>query len=63
MSLDDALAIILGPKIAHDITVGQGRHWAVVAAVARATIDQDPEAIRVLREHVATRRKKETVHE
>jgi len=44
--------------LAHDITMSQGRHWAVVAAVARATTDQDPEAIRVLREHVASTRKK-----
>jgi len=62
MSLDGALATILGSKIAHDITMSQGRHWAVVAAMARATTDQDPEAIRVLREHVAARRK-ETAHE
>lgn len=57
MTLDDALAIILGPKIAHDITMAQGRHWAVVAAMAGATLDQDPEAIHVIREHVAAQHK------
>ena len=36
MTLDEALAIILGSKIAHDITMDQGRHWAVVAAMAAA---------------------------
>jgi len=56
MTLDEALAIILGPKVAHDITMSQGQHWAIVAAMARATADQDPEAIATLRRH--TRRGK-----
>lgn len=38
MTLDNALAIILGPKIAHDITMSQGQHWAIVAAMARAPV-------------------------
>lgn len=57
MSLEDALAEILGPKIAHDITMHQGRHWAVVAAVALATTDQNPVAIATLRQHVAKLRR------
>ena len=56
MTLDEALAAILGPKVAHDITMDQGQHWAVVAAVARATTDQDPVAIRTIRGHVAKKR-------
>ena len=58
MTLDEALAVILGPKIADDITVSHGRHWAVVAAMARATTDQSPEAISVIRAHVAQERRK-----
>lgn len=57
MTLDEALAIILGAKIAHDITMGQGRHWAVVAAMARATTDQDPKAIQTIRDYVAKERR------
>jgi hypothetical protein len=52
MTLDEALAAILGAKCAHDITMDQGQHWAVVAATARATTDQDPEAIATLRAHL-----------
>ena len=58
MTLDEALAVILGPKIADDITMSHGRHWAVVAAVARATTDQDSEAIATLRAHVNARSKR-----
>ena len=53
MTLDDALAEILGPKIAHDITMAQGQHWALVAAMARATTDQSAQAIQTIRDHVA----------
>lgn len=56
MTLDEALAIILGLEVADAITMEQGRHWAVVAAVARATTDQDPKAIAVIRAHVAEQR-------
>ena len=59
MTLDDALAIILGPEIAHDITMTQGRHWAVVAAMAAATTDQVREAIATLRAHVKAQRGKQ----
>lgn len=55
MTLDEALAIILGPKIAHDITMAQGQHWAVVAAMAAATMDDDPKAIAILRAHAKAR--------
>lgn len=55
MNLDEALAAILGPKVAHDITMDQGRHWAIVAAMACATTDQDAEAIATLRAHVRSR--------
>jgi len=58
MTLDEALAEILGPKIAHDITMSQGRHWAVVAAMAAATTDQNPKAIQTIRDHVAKERRK-----
>ena len=57
MTLDEALAIILGPKLADDITMSQGQHWAVVAAMASATTDQDAEAIATIRRHVALRRR------
>jgi hypothetical protein len=52
MTIDEALAIILGPELADSISLDMGQHWAIVAAMARATTDQDPEAIRTLREHV-----------
>ena len=56
MHLDEALAIILGPKLADEISMHLGRHWAVVAAVARATTDQNPKAIAVIRAHIAKQR-------
>lgn len=52
MTLDQALEIILGPEVATKICLQQGQHWAVVAAMALATTDQDPEAIETLRRHV-----------
>lgn len=55
MTIDEALAEILGPKIAHDITMDMGRHWAVVAAMARATTDQSAEAIATIRRRVQAR--------
>ena len=58
VTLDEALAIILGPEVADAISLKQGRHWAVVAAVARATTDQNPEAIAVLRAHVAEQKRR-----
>ena len=60
MTLDEALAIILGPEIADATTMDQGQHWAVVAAMARATTDQNPEAIATIRRHVAERKKRES---
>ncbi len=56
MTVSEAISIILGPDLAHDITMSQGEHWAVVAAVASATTDMDPDAISTLRDHIAKRR-------
>ena len=53
MTLSDAIAVILGPKVAHGITMAQGEHWAFVAAVAAANNDDDPEALKALRAHLA----------
>jgi hypothetical protein len=53
MTLSDAIASILGPKTAHGITMAQGEHWAFVAAVAAANTDDDPEALKAIRAHLA----------
>ena len=52
MTVDEAIAIILGPELADSISLDMGQHWAIVAAMARATTDQDPEAIRTLQEYI-----------
>lgn len=53
MTLAEAIAAILGPKLAHDITMSQGQHWALVAAIADARMSDDQEALAVLRAYVA----------
>lgn len=52
MDINEACRKILGGKTAVAIIADQGLHWAVVAAMAAATTDDDAEAIRTLREHV-----------
>jgi len=49
MGIHEAVAAIIGDQRAHDITMDQGIHWAVVAAMAEATTDHDPEAIAFIR--------------
>ena len=53
MTLSDAIAEILGPKVAHSITMAQGEHWAFVAAVAAANKDDSPEALAAISAHLA----------
>ena len=52
MSTETACHIILGDSIAYAIIANQGVHWAVVAAMAAATKDQDPRALQALRDWV-----------
>ena len=54
--LDEALAIILGPKTADAISLDMGQRWAVVAAMAAATTDMDPRALATIRKHVASKK-------
>lgn len=52
MNVDEACRLILGEKLANAIISDQGPHWAVVAAMAAATTDHDPLAIKALRDYV-----------
>lgn len=49
MTIEEAVHSILGGEVAHAIIADMGVHWAVVAAVAKATTADDPEAIETLR--------------
>lgn len=49
MSTEEACYSILGAELAHAIIADQGLSWAVVAAMAEATTDDNPEAIAALR--------------
>ena len=53
MTAEEACHAILGDELAHSIISDMGVGWAVVAAMADATTDDDPEAIEALRAHVA----------
>ena len=54
MTLSGAIASVLGPELAHAITMDQGEHWAFVAAIAGARTTDNPKALKVLRAHLAT---------
>jgi len=56
MTIEEACASILGPETAHAIILGQGIQWAVVAAMAAATTDDDPEALAAIDRHRAQKR-------
>ena len=45
MTIHEAVHAILGDRLAHAIIADQGIHWAVVAAMAQATTDDDPRAL------------------
>jgi hypothetical protein len=45
MSIEEACHSILGDQAAHGIITEQGIHWAVVAAMAAARTDDDPDAL------------------
>ena len=51
MTIEEACHSILGGKLAHAIIGSMGVHWAVVAAMARAQTDDDPIAIKALRDY------------
>jgi hypothetical protein len=50
MNIREACASIMGEKLALAIIADQGIHWAVVAAMAEATTDDDPAAIAAIDE-------------
>lgn len=45
-----ACAHVLGDKLAHDITMDMGIHWARVAALAAAHTSDSPHALKILKE-------------
>lgn len=45
MSVEEAIRVVLGNKLAESITASQGMHWAFVAAVSSARTDDDPRAL------------------
>ena len=51
MNVETACHIILGDKLAHSIISDMGVHWAVIAAMAKATTADDPQAIKTLRDY------------
>jgi Trk K+ transport system NAD-binding subunit len=53
MSIEEACHAILGDQAAHGIITEQGIHWAVVAAMAAATTNDDPQALAAIRRHNA----------
>ena len=53
MRIEDALVSIMGYEIYRAIVETQGLHWAVVAAMAEATTDDDPRAIAAIRAWLA----------
>lgn len=49
MKIEQALISIMGYELYRAIVETQGLHWAVVAAMAEATTDDDPRAIAAIR--------------
>ena len=45
MKIEQACHVILGDELAHSIIMDMGVEWAVVAAMAQATTDDDPAAL------------------
>jgi hypothetical protein len=53
MAIEEAIFSILGDEAGHAIIADMGLHWAIVAAVAKATTADDPRAIAAIREYRA----------
>ena len=54
MTTEEACHAILGDALACSIISSMGVHWAVVAAMAKATTDDDPRALKALKSYIAT---------
>lgn len=52
MTIEEACHAILGDQLAHAIIGSMGVHWAVVAAMAQATTDDDPAALQSINEYL-----------
>lgn len=55
MAIEEACRIILGRNLSLTIENEQGLRWAIVAAMAVATKDDNPEAIEALRRAACNR--------
>lgn len=55
LTIEQAVASILGDEAADRITGQMGLYWAVVYAMAAATTAEDPRAIAAIREYNAGR--------
>jgi hypothetical protein len=58
MTVEQAVKTILGKRLAQSIITDRGLHWAVVAAMAAATTDDDSEAIATIRAHIRRERER-----
>ena len=53
MNIREACSSIMGEKLARSIIADMGIHWAVAAAMAEATVGDEPIAIQTIRTWVA----------
>ena len=53
MNIREAVASIIGDKLARSIIADQGIHWAVVAAVAESRTSHDPAALAAIKAWLA----------